>query len=809
LRKVKFIIVLRNDFCVKLTLRLWRIFGQSRFLYHFSLQPALFCILWNLSLKGGKMDGSTNNNINDSIEQLKQKLQEKWQNWDFSWKKAGSQWKGFCPNHQDSHKPNLYLKDKGDGAFYKCFACGYSGTLKNFESYHQANLQAQFLTNFANICADVLDQNNSLNAQIAHKYLEFRNPHYKQLVSDYLLVGTISNVPQFYLSDLIPKFDEKTDEKVKKELNELRDKLNSIIATAKNNTLLLFFYTNPNGLVEQIKVRYIYKIPKFIDTSNEKLIWTSELNDISFFDERENKQFAIIKAKKQTINAFNLYPIADRKKFTIFITEGEFNAISMTCKEYENRGDAALNDVRVISIGSAQNLEQNINLFKYLLKTNDNIVFALDDDDAGKKALFDFVIKHKEFQNCFMLSLPNSNNKTEKDLDDYIAANDFVSASEIYKDIKIKKIKEQIFFIEKNLSNKEQERIKTIMNNAEKVGFKFVKTLYEESIDDDDEIVHLKKYSKTVSREWLIENLIPKSQITIFAGLGGSGKTTIMLQWMLHSLLGRNLSDEIKVQQTEKALIISAEENRDEIASKINNILFEYFAVFDDVKYDRLQDELDNRIKIITKHKILTQQDFGKPTKSEDFYVIKSYIDSFNPNLILIDSLTSTNLVELQKSHIAQAVMLSIEELVENRSCILLNHLTKDAINADNINDLNVDKMLGSASLTNKVRQVLLIYKNSLKVAKSNLLSLQDATNTYYMLEEVVNVYGQTIRWGRGIRKQQQLKVGDTAQNQKTEQAKTATAKNDKNSKIIQAQKKYNIETKITKQEAKNDDEEF
>jgi len=755
------------------------------------------------------MDGSTNNNIIDSIEQLKQKLQEKWQNWDFSWKKAGSQWKGFCPNHQDSHKPNLYLKDKGDGAFYKCFACGYSGTLKNFESYHQANLQAQFLTNFANICADVLDQNNSLNAQIAHKYLEFRNPHYKQLVSDYLLVGTISNVPQFYLSDLMPKFDEKTDEKVKKELNELRDKLNSIIATAKNNTLLLFFYTNPNGLVEQIKVRYIYKIPKFIDTSNEKLIWTSELNDISFFDERENKQFAIIKAKKQTINAFNLYPIADRKKFTIFITEGEFNAISMTCKEYENRGDAALNDVRVISIGSAQNLEQNINLFKYLLKTNDNIVFALDDDDAGKKALFDFVIKHKEFQNCFMLSLPNSNNKTEKDLDDYIAANDFVSASEIYKDIKIKKIKEQIFFIEKNLSNKEQERIKTIMNNAEKVGFKFVKTLYEESIDDDDEIVHLKKYSKTVSREWLIENLIPKSQITIFAGLGGSGKTTIMLQWMLHSLLGRNLSDEIKVQQTEKALIISAEENRDEIASKINNILFEYFAVFDDVKYDRLQDELDNRIKIITKHKILTQQDFGKPTKSEDFYVIKSYIDSFNPNLILIDSLTSTNLVELQKSHIAQAVMLSIEELVENRSCILLNHLTKDAINADNINDLNVDKMLGSASLTNKVRQVLLIYKNSLKVAKSNLLSLQDATNTYYMLEEVVNVYGQTIRWGRGIRKQQQLKVGDTAQNQKTEQAKTATAKNDKNSKIIQAQKKYNIETKITKQEAKNDDEEF
>ena len=717
------------------------------------------------------MDDNTNNNTNDSIDQLKQKLQEKWPNWDFNWKKQGSQWQGFCPNHQDSHKPNLFIKDKGDGAFFKCFACGYSGTLKNFESYHQANLQAQFLTNFANICADALDENNSINAQIAHKYLEFRNPHCKQLVSDYLLVGTIPNVTKFYLSDLMPKTDEKTDEKVKAELNELRDKLNSIIATAKNNTPLLFFYTNPAGLVEQIKVRYIYKIPKTIDTSNEKLVWTSELNDISFFDERENKQFAIVKAKKQTINAFGLHLFTDRPKFTVFVTEGEFNTISMIAKEYETRGNIALNEVRVISIGSAQNLEQNINLFKYLLKTNDNLVFALDDDDAGKRAIFDFVTKHKEFQNCFMLSLHNKSkdkNKIIKDLDDYISANDFVTAIEIYKDIKIKKIKEQLIMIEKNLNIKEQERIKSLLESAEKFNFEFVKTLYKENIDDDDEIVHLKKYSKTVNREWLIENLIPKSQITIFAGLGGSGKTTIMLQWMLHSLLGRNLSDEIKVQQIEKALIISAEENRDEIASKINNILFEYFAVFDDVKYDRLQDELDNRIKIITKHKILTQQDFGKPTKSENFYIIKNYIDSFNPDLVLIDSLTSTNIVELQKSHIAQSVMIAIEELVENRSCILLNHLTKDAINADNITEINIDKMLGSASLTNKVRQVLLIYKDSLKVAKSNLLSLQDITNTYYKLFEVINVTGKMIRWGRNIKKEQQIviPVNDTNQNQ-------------------------------------------
>jgi hypothetical protein len=358
-----------------------------------------------------------------------------------------------------------------------------------------------------------------------------------------------------------------------------------------------------------------------------------------------------------------------------------------------------------------------------------------------------------------MLSLPKSKSKIEKDLDDYIAANDYVSASEIYKDIKIKPVVEQMFVLEKNLSNKEQERIKTVIKNAEKLGFEFVKTIYKQSINYDDEEIDFEKFDKIVEREWLIENLIPKGKITVFAGLGGSGKTTIMLQWILNALLGQDLNDEIKVKQIEKALILSAEEDQEEIAGKINSILYEYFAVFDDKKYKQLQQQLKNRVKIITQNRIITEQDFGKPVKSKDFYIIKSYIDSFNPDLILIDSLTSTNLVEIQKSHIAQTVMLAIEELVENRSCILLNHLAKDAINADNINGLNIDKMLGSASLTNKVRQVLLIYKDKLKVAKSNLLSLKDIANTYYVLSEITTVLGQTIRWGREIKKEQQPEV--------------------------------------------------
>jgi RecA-family ATPase len=352
-----------------------------------------------------------------------------------------------------------------------------------------------------------------------------------------------------------------------------------------------------------------------------------------------------------------------------------------------------------------------------------------------------------------MLSLPKSKSKIEKDIDDYVSANDFVAASEIYKDIKIKPIKEQMFLLEKSLSNKEQERIKALLQSAEKFGFEFVKTLYKQSINYDDEEIDFEKFDKIIEREWLIENLIPKGKITVFAGLGGSGKTTIALQWMLNMLLGINVANGIETKQIERAMIISAEEDKEEIVGKINSLLYKYFTIVTGKKYETLQTELDYRIKIITKHKILTTTIFEKVTTTEDYVVVNNYIEDFNPDLIIIDSLTSTNMVEIQKSSIAQSVMLLIEKLVRNRSCILLHHLAKDAINSKDIKDISIDQVLGSASLANKVRQVLLLHKNKLKVGKSNLLSFDAIANTYYSLEEIVDSKGVTINWGWKIRK--------------------------------------------------------
>jgi len=44
-------------------------------------------------------------------------------------KKAGKEWKAFCPFHDDKKTPNLSINDTKEGGIYYCFACGASGHL--------------------------------------------------------------------------------------------------------------------------------------------------------------------------------------------------------------------------------------------------------------------------------------------------------------------------------------------------------------------------------------------------------------------------------------------------------------------------------------------------------------------------------------------------------------------------------------------------------------------------------------------------------------------------------------------------------
>ncbi len=669
-------------------------------------------------------------------DELKKVLETIYPNHNFHWQQKGNQLFGFCPEHNDTRKQNLVLADKGNGAFFKCFACGFSGNGESLLNQGNIDYEIRFFTQFANLCVDTLINNKCLNAKIANTYLEFRNPDYKSLIKNNVLVGTIDN------DFNVGKLAELITTEEPKEKQKIIDKFKNLMNVKNKTVPLLFFYTNKNGYIEQIKIRYIFSTDEF----------DGKVSDIDFSQERNNKQFSILKTEKQTINAFGLHLFSNMPKLTIFVTEGEFNTISFLAKKYDkNPNEITLKNYRSISIGSAQNLEKNLNLLNHLKNTNYSIIFALDNDEAGIKALMEFVTKHTEFLEDFIYLEENT-----KDIDDCLAQNDFPDADFIYKNSRIFSIKEMLPILKFRLEQKEQEQTQHILDKAVKEGFNLIIQALGKNIDNDSIPVNLANYPNKPNREWLINGLIAKNKINIFAGLGGSGKTTLTLQWILHLLLGIQYCD-IPVQQIRKAMIISAEEDREEIAGKINSLLNDYFAELTGKKFDFLQELLKDRISIITNHTTFTEQEFSKVITTKDFEITKSYVSVFNPDLILIDSLSSTNRVEIQKSHLIQAVLDEIRKLTGERSVIYLAHMAKDTVNAENIFGVNADKILGSASLTNKVRQVLLIFKNQMKVAKSNLLPINDIEKYYYELEQATNNNGEPIIWGRNIRKVQAL----------------------------------------------------
>lgn len=73
------------------------------------------------------------------------------------------------------------------------------------------------------------------------------------------------------------------------------------------------------------------------------------------------------------------------------------------------------------------------------------------------------------------------------------------------------------------------------------------------SLDD------LLKMPKPEGTSWLIDKLLPKRKITLLAGYGGSGKTTIVMDWILKSATDKKIYNQYEVKQPFYALFIDEE----------------------------------------------------------------------------------------------------------------------------------------------------------------------------------------------------------------------------------------------------------
>jgi RecA-family ATPase len=229
-------------------------------------------------------------------------------------------------------------------------------------------------------------------------------------------------------------------------------------------------------------------------------------------------------------------------------------------------------------------------------------------------------------------------------------------------------------------------------------------------------------------RQWLIDHFLPKGQVVLLAGLGAEGKTMLCLQWIIQLAAGIDFHSQAQTnaQENFKSLIISAEDDRAEIHTRIRRIA-EYY-VFKKKLSENILPEIESSITAITDDTApdwfiaLTAINKHGIAPTVSYSTLKHLVLSHNYKLVVIDALTSTFSGNLSEMTYAQPTLKLCRELTKNgATVILIHHMNKSAMsNIESFDDLT-SKIFGSIGTLNRIRHNLILYKNCLFVAKTNI----------------------------------------------------------------------------------------
>ncbi len=258
----------------------------------------------------------------------------------------------------------------------------------------------------------------------------------------------------------------------------------------------------------------------------------------------------------------------------------------------------------------------------------------------------------------------------------------------------------------------ERQRLNLINDfTAKKIGAdEFLQkfTAIDNKNNDDELKIELKEldakdfdYNVESKQEWVIDYLLPKSEITILAALGASGKTTLALQIALFAILNKDFNDEVVVKnKIDKFMIITGEAK----FSQVNQTLKE---LLDGMGNPKIQ---PGQIKIIASDAALfATTEFGKVIKTPYFQKIKEQVDKINPDIVIIDSLMSTSEVNFSDPTQTMSNYRIVKKLIGERTALILHHFNK----AGYSKKTDVDEIFGSVNIKNKLRHVLTLKNNN------------------------------------------------------------------------------------------------
>lgn len=132
------------------------------------------------------------------------------------------------------------------------------------------------------------------------------------------------------------------------------------------------------------------------------------------------------------------------------------------------------------------------------------------------------------------------------------------------------------------------------------------------------------------ARRWVVENLIPAGTVTLLSGDGAAGKSTLALQLGVARALHRKWLSTTPTQG--RTLILSAEDDADEMHRRLEAILAHYGGRFAELADLRLFD-------LVGENAVLGELAQAGVQPTPTFHAMVRLIEAFAPELVVIDAL--------------------------------------------------------------------------------------------------------------------------------------------------------------------------
>jgi archaellum biogenesis ATPase FlaH len=211
----------------------------------------------------------------------------------------------------------------------------------------------------------------------------------------------------------------------------------------------------------------------------------------------------------------------------------------------------------------------------------------------------------------------------------------------------------------------------------------------------------------------LVEDLIPSGEISLIAGQGDTGKTTLYFQLCLSIITGQShfLGHKLNAKHN-SVLVIATEDSKHRIATKIQKQL---------TKYDQESTSLKNLIVHVTGDDLLIR--LSKELKNKEF------------DLIVLDALGDLLLDDINSQTAVRQFYSNLEKLIRefHTTFLLVHHVGKTQNRSKRAN------VLGSTAIVDRSRNAILLEKDEknntrwISILKSNNISDEKKNKQTYL----------------------------------------------------------------------------